>query len=420
MIDFVKIVITNSELISSLWSNPLLEYYSETDKRISIDEIRKTETRKFKNLKFTKYHNRIELTGSLHYYFNNGLHNANDFNVEDCINTVLELDSKLGLILNQCIIVNLEFGINVIPQFSAKKLITGIKYHERNEFRYYPNLKYAKQSSSFNSNGQLNQYKIIKAYAKGLQEFEGYETENKNLFRFEIKSKKGRFIRQLGINNLTDLTNAVTYQSLSQVLIQEWQKVLVLDNITALINSNKIKQYLSSDYWENVLQGHRNLFAYHKKRYFQLLKSNPSNIHDSIKNLISQKLDYLLEKGCAISPTPNNEEVVQIHKYIRGEYEQNKVCKVTGLNISMQKDNSSLLSHTGLRYYYENDRQIFDYVKRKYLSDQWINSKIEIQIREIAHNIRNHKNNMRLKQQKLYPPHQLHIFKGLKNLINEC
>ena len=63
-------------------------------------------------------------------------------------------------------------------------------------------------------------------------------------------------------------------------------------------------------------------------------------------------------------------------------------CLVTGLNISMQKKNSFLLSHTGLKYYFKTDKKIFLELKRKYLTTNWANANHKKQIKEIAHCIR--------------------------------
>lgn len=87
----------------------------------------------------------------------------------------------------------------------------------------------------------------------------------------------------------------------------------------------------------------------------------------------------------------------------------NHTCKVTGVNISMQKKNSILLSHTGLKYYYETDKRIFEQIKRRYLSKIWFTSNFEIQIKEIAHNIRNTDSNQRIKQNKLYNSQQINL-----------
>jgi hypothetical protein len=42
----------------------------------------------------------------------------------------------------------------------------------------------------------------------------------------------------------------------------------------------------------------------------------------------------------------------------------------------MQKSNSYLLSHKGLKYYYKTDKNVFNEVKRKYLSHKWIDCEI--------------------------------------------
>jgi hypothetical protein len=85
------------------------------------------------------------------------------------------------------------------------------------------------------------------------------------------------------------------------------------------------------------------------------------------------------------------------------------VCPITNVNISMQKDNSILLSHTGLKYYFKNDKKIFEQIKKKYLTTFWINSDFETQIKEIAHNIRNAKSNKDNSQRKKYQPQQFNL-----------
>ena len=76
----------------------------------------------------------------------------------------------------------------------------------------------------------------------------------------------------------------------------------------------------------------------------------------------------------------------------------------------MQKEDSFLLSHTGLKYYYKTNKKIFNGVKRKYLSNEWINTDLKTQIKEISHNIRNKFNNLKLKQRRLYPENQYRLF----------
>ncbi len=82
----------------------------------------------------------------------------------------------------------------------------------------------------------------------------------------------------------------------------------------------------------------------------------------------------------------------------------------------MQKRGSILLSHTGLKYYYETNKKIFEELKRKYLSNKWTNSKHHKQIKEIAHNIRNSRSNKKIKQRVKYPNNQMNLINELGNI----
>ncbi len=89
----------------------------------------------------------------------------------------------------------------------------------------------------------------------------------------------------------------------------------------------------------------------------------------------------------------------------RAKYEKMKL----DINIDMHKDDSHLLSYIGLKYYYDYDRMIFEKIKNRFLSDRWRNNEFQLQIKEIAHNIRNRMTNLKLKQIKLYPPDQMQL-----------
>jgi len=164
-------------MMNNAWSSEHLTYYSDKEQlQPTTGEVYHIQKRKLKNLIFTRFQNKIEITGSLHYYFNNGLHNANDFNIYECIKTVEELEKILCLDLTQCRVINMEFGINIELSFSVKNVVTWLKYHCRNEFLNSNELKYSKFSAKFYKSDKINTYKIIKAYAKGLQLFDDKQT----------------------------------------------------------------------------------------------------------------------------------------------------------------------------------------------------------------------------------------------------
>ena len=72
-----------------------------------------------------------------------------------------------------------------------------------------------------------------------------------------------------------------------------------------------------------------------------------------------------------------------------------KICPVTGLDISMQPRNSKFLSSSGVKWYYENDRKIFDKALAPRLTESFKSKDINIQFREVAHSIRNADSNPR-------------------------
>jgi len=80
----------------------------------------------------------------------------------------------------------------------------------------------------------------------------------------------------------------------------------------------------------------------------------------------------------------------------------------------MQKQDSFLLSHSGLWFYYKSDTKLFNRIKNEYLSVKWINAPITIQIREISHNIRNKINNTRIKNANYYRPMQCSLIQDLE------
>ena len=121
-------------------------------------------------------------------------------------------------------------------------------------------------------------------------------------------------------------------------------------------------------------------------------------------------MDFLNIRGASFDPLI----ILSIPAPLTNSIEsKNILCQVTKINISMQKNDSILLSHTGLKYYYKTDRKVFEQIKRKYLSKQWIKSDFETQIKEIAHNIRNAKGNQKTKQVRIYPNQQINLLPNL-------
>lgn len=289
MIDLFKIKITDDALINSVWSNPLLEFDGKSEKRFD-DEVKELVRRKHKNLYFTKFQNRLEIKGSLHYYFNNEEHNANDFYISDCIDTILELQQTFDLDLSKCYLVNLEYGVNINPKVLIPDLIHNIIYHEKRAFNRPNNFDFKIAGNEA--------YKLIKAYDKSVQ----FPNHCNNTFRFEVKSKQAKFINGLGLFTLQNLTDRNRYNVLINSLLNEWDNILLFDKSKSVDD-----KFFNTNFWDDIIKnGNRNKFCNQKKIYFR--KLGTVNLHSDIRNLIERKTKYL--KSVHI-PTTINLETAQ-------------------------------------------------------------------------------------------------------------
>lgn len=289
MIDLAKFKIIDEALIDRVWNNDILVYEGKSEKRFD-DEIKELITKSYKNLYFTKFQNRLEIKGSIHYYFNHSLHNANDFYISDCIDTINEIKTIFNLDLNKCYLINLEYGVNINPSILLSDLILNLIYHEKRPFNRPKNFDYKIAGNEA--------YKQIKAYDKSVQ----FPMYCNNTFRFEVKSKQAKFIQSLGLFTLQSLTELKSYETLINSLINEWNNVLLFDKSKTIDD-----KFFNTNFWEDILKnGNRNKFNNQKKTYYKKLGAD--NLHTKIKKQIERKTQLL---KCVHIPTTINLETAQ-------------------------------------------------------------------------------------------------------------
>jgi hypothetical protein len=404
--------------LSILESNPLLDFYDTIN--LTTGEMKTTnrhgnkvtpsKNASFNGLEFKIYDTgTITLSGSLHKYWNNGAHNYNNFDNEAISFVLSDLKTKFNIDPAKCILKCLEIGINITPPIPTNEILDNCVLHKTKPFEYQKNSDEGKYKQV-----QHSQY-IIKIYNKALHyKSKGFNIDNE-IMRFEIKYTKMQKLNEKGIFSLQDLIN-YGLQNFKDEVLKEWQNVLFYDNtiqIDPLTSKLKraVLEYSNPNYWTGLLANHQNKnFVYHKNRLKKIILENSEKIQDLTAELMSQKIDFLNTKTIQIDPlTILSKRIVLNYS---NEF-QKHLCKVTGFNIEMQKDNSILLSHTGLKYYHKTDKRIFEQIKRTYLSKKWFESNFEIQIKEIAHNIRNKSNNRNIKQKRIYQPSQLNILNTL-------
>ena len=199
---------------------------------------------------------------------------------------------------------------------------------------------------------------------------------------------------------------------INQVLGKE---VLVLDCSSNFDKLNpkeqkKINEFLNPLHWYKILNQNRNSFSKNKKIYYNLIGKVENNLKSQLEKIIFDKLELLKEGAISTPLQLCKKGAVSTIIYNRICTDtKTSICRVTGLDISMQRDNSILLSHTGLKYYHDTNNKIFEQIKKEYLSKVWYNSDFQTQIKEIAHNIRNTRSNQSIKQTRIYKPEQLNI-----------
>jgi hypothetical protein len=209
-------------------------------------------------------------------------------------------------------------------------------------------------------------------------------------------------LNKLGVFNLSDISK-LGFKYFENELLTEWQNVLFFDT-TINAKSKRLLNFQNPIYWCELIQKPTKTNYYKQKGILIDFTLNYSQkIQHQLTEIMSKKIDCLNYRGARFDTL--------IIKSIHAPQQLTKdnICIITGVNISMQKDNSILLSHSGLRYYFKNDKKIFEQVKRKYLSKTWTKADFETQIKEIAHNIRNHRSNQQVKQTKIYQNSQINL-----------
>ncbi|WP_281979521.1 hypothetical protein [Tenacibaculum mesophilum] len=441
MIDLLKLLNKDKKFIEKIYQNDLLNDVSFNQINNKNYIINKNEYNQAKSIKEYKgvlfiffmkkdtgnlensylYVTKLEVLIFPHYYFNNELHNANDFGVINCIKILKEIAELFSFKDTTLKVINIEFGLNFLLPISYKNLFPYLSFHSRNPFYKSEDLAYSYFSKKINEGKKQNRYKTIKFYAKGLQY---KEYVNINIARFECKSKESKLINQLGIYDFNKLLNYDVYVTIANRLISEFKMVLIIDYFNEMKNltqneKKKLQDYLNPLKFKKALEMSRNIFNRYKNEYLKLLDKTGRNIHKILLDIIIDKLEELL---CA-----DSDPLFQI---IKNEGSKNyfqkiecaisdsniigirtpKLCDVTGYNISNQKESSKNISILGVKNIYKNKPETFSLLQQIFLTAKYINEDLEIKSEKISHNIRNYKSNTKRKQKRLYPIDQLVLF----------
>lgn len=400
MIDGIKLELKNPDFAHQIRLNPNFDFINEVNEKTGV--IEDCKTAKYKNITIRVFNSGLVLiTGSLHKFKNNGVHNYDDFNFNEVIVMIDEMQKLFEFDLNKVKIDNLEFGVNITPPIPTKEVLKHLVCHKREPFKQitYPNSDYRECK---------HQQFIIKIYDKAKQ-----YNQTEQILRVEVKCFKMGELNRIGIYYLSDLLNIDVYPVLGQMLTETWDEILYIDH-TVNTNNLTLKQRENFKNWRNPLywQGlteHpiKKKFNTEREKYQKTVHEHSEKIQSQISCLVSEKWEQLTNKSKPLiakkweqltnNPKSKKQEQGKIN-HLYNEIiipDTEKRCIVTGLSISMQKEESIFIGSTGVKWYLENEPETYCSTLSPILANsKYRNASIEKQIKEISHLIRDKKNNL--------------------------
>ncbi len=448
MIDYITLDISYLGK-EKLLSNPHLRFYNPyakfyEDGEIEVEHIKykgkgliPEMTAEYKNLDFEIFKNgAVYLKGSLHVFWNDGIHNYNDFGIEGLKTVLKELETKFGIIPEKTKIRHLEFGVNLqdLP-YDSPTILRNLMFHngkgKPHEYRYI-----IQRTPSEYKTIEKRVTFSVKCYDKAK-----HKGQKGNIFRFECKSHKSVYLNELGITFLSDLINPDAVKRLGDRLIQLWRETVIRDwtiNRDGISKKGriKLKDWENANYWIELFKEtrdkDRNKFNRELNKYKQLVKEHGGNVHQTIEDVMSEKWCKITTENKTIGKqelvqdtriiilhhlAPHQSPTITDSENAPGTSKETRVCKVTEIDISHQKEGSSFLSENTLKTIKENEPKIYEYLKLKFGPKLKQPKDQAGEFEMIAKNIRNQDSNPRAQQRALQHKKELAVIRYQNSLF---
>lgn len=211
------------------------------------------ENTKYKGIELNWYPSAIKINGSIHKFWNdiggNGQHNCNDLTHHSLCDALDQLACTFCFELPKAKLENLEVGINIPCNIPATIIIDshviGFKNGKQpsNRQNYLgKGLYYEFQESEYASY-------LFKLYDKASQ----YNLPT-NLLRWEKKYLRSAALKRFGISNLEDLKDGHKLNELLEDLIQEFDKLMIVDSTSPNLSAkviDKFKDFMNASKWKD-------------------------------------------------------------------------------------------------------------------------------------------------------------------------
>lgn len=355
---------------------------------------------------------KIILSGSLHVFWNDGIHNYNDFNYTALQEVIEGLQHKFGIDLLQSPIRHIEFAKNLYDlPFAASQIVQNLMIHSGRGIKPKP-FKYILHNTPSEYKCLLRDWYIIKIYDKGL-----HKNRAEEVFRLECKTTKMHRLNEMGITTLGDLTRSATMDKLIGMLQFLWSGVLISDwtikeeNLTQY-QIIKLKDWRNPGYWiklhEVCKKKNRNKFNDQKREYLLLVQEHSENVHKIINDSLSGEKC----KNTRISLNAKCGQQMQEHTLVMDDLAPPSIrqCRITKIDISNQKEGSQYLRESTLAKIYFEAPDLYQSLKSEFgpRKKQIITLKAEFEV--IAKNIRNRDSNPRKRERDTFKKYNNSLF----------
>ena len=202
--------------------------------------------------------------GSIHKYNNGGGLNDNDFNYNDVVRVLLELQTVYGVNLNKSTLLHLEYGVNIKIDFEPMRIINAAICH-----RGTPFISLSRKSADYGAICVHDDYEL-KIYDKT------YKVKTKDrILRVELRTRRARILSAYGIRCLSDLLCLDSWKALSTYFATKIKEIVFADYKAIKGVKMSDKDYLlftkvaNRTFWQNIDKK----TAYRTRgRYFIFLK----------------------------------------------------------------------------------------------------------------------------------------------------
>ena len=259
MIDNAPFYTKETDIIKAFINSGKLNFVQDVVRYDRIDGVElKTSYYKYFNLNISIKYDKdgrpqeLKSKGSLHYLYNDGLHNANDFNFNNLRDTINQIKNDFNVSPFDLILSPIEYAVMVVTNYSVPDIIENTFMEQRKAFN-----KTAKGEFSIIS-GNTNNEKRLKFYYK----YDEFPLECRvGTLRLEVQQKRMRGINKEGIKTLGDLLKRKNLLILSERHFNYYRHLVLCDYTIKLPRTSKYKNQLTDfknlNYWRSLVRKSR-------------------------------------------------------------------------------------------------------------------------------------------------------------------